>query len=78
MGREDERESYRERGRKHVQGLCGTKTHWAEILKASVTGTCRVKGSLALEVVQTTQDFAAMTVIFFLSLGGMGSHKSRE
>lgn len=37
-----------------------------------------MKGSLAQDVAQTTQDFVAMIMISTFSLRAMGSHKSRE
>ena len=76
-GRGDERKSYTEK-EKHVQGPPGRNTQCAEILKASLTGTERLKGSLAQDVVQTTQDFVAMIMIFTFSFRAMGRHKAGE
>lgn len=39
----------------------------AEIVKASLTGIWKVKGSLARDAVQTTQDLVAMIMILLLA-----------
>ena len=61
-----------------MQGPPGRNTQCAEILKASLTGTERLKGSLAQDVVQTTQDFVAMIMDFTFSFRAMGRHKAGE